>query len=243
VVGACAMGALALATLSRAGAGPLYVTNRSIRRAERLAELYGAAPVPAPDLSTVDIVVSATASSGYVIGPADLPRAGPAGRAVTIVDLAVPRDVDPAVAQLPGVTLVDIERLGAALRDSAELSIDRAAVERIVAGEVEAFLTWLRGLDLAPTLAALRGRADELVGTELRRLAQRRPELTDEQRAEVAHTLHRVVQRLLHRPTVRVRELAAGPDGDRYPELLRELFDLDVPSSGPVNEIPEVAEQ
>jgi glutamyl-tRNA reductase len=234
VVGAGAMGALALATLSRAGAGPLYVTNRSMPRAQRLAELHGAMPVPAPDLSTVDILVCATASSGYVIGPADV--AGP----VTIVDLAVPRDVDPAVAHLPGVRLIDIERLGAVLRDSGELSADRDAVERIVAEEVEAFLTWLRGLDVAPTLAALRGRAGELVGTELRRLAQRRPELTDEQRAEVARTLHRVVQRLLHQPTVRVRELAAGPDGDRYPELLRELFDLDVPSSGPVAEIPEV---
>jgi glutamyl-tRNA reductase len=218
------------------------VTNRSIARAERLAELHGATTVPAPDLSTVDIVVCATASSGYVIGPADVRRPGGVGRPVTIVDLAVPRDVDPAVARLPGVTLVDLERLGAALRESAELSTDRAAVERIVADEVDAFLTWLRGLDLAPTLAALRGRADELVGTELRRLAQRRPELTDEQRSEVAHTLHRVVQRLLHQPTVRVRELAAGPDGDRYPELLRELFDLDVPSSGPVAEIPEVDE-
>ncbi len=236
VVGAGAMGALALATLSRAGAGPLYVTNRSTARAERLAELHGATPVPAPELSTVDIVVSATASYGYVIRPADV--AGP----VTIVDLAVPRDVDPAVAHLPGVTLVDIERLGGALRDCAELSADRSAVEAIVAEEVEAFLIWLRGLDLAPTLAALRGRADELVGTELRRLALRRPELTGEQRAEVARTLHRVVQRLLHQPTVRVRQLAAGPDGERYPELLRELFDLDVPSSGPVAEIPEVAE-
>jgi glutamyl-tRNA reductase len=237
VVGAGAMGALALATLGRAGAGPLFVTNRSIARAERLAELHGAVPVAAPDLSTVDIVVSATASSGYVLGPADV--TGP----VTIVDLAVPRDVDPAVAHLPGVTLVDLERLGAALRESGELSADRAAVERIVADEVEGFLTWLRGLDLAPTLAALRGRAEEVVGAELRRLAQRRPELTDEQRSEVAHTLHRVVQRLLHQPTVRVRELAAGPDGDRYPELLRELFDLDVPSSGPVAEIPEVDER
>jgi glutamyl-tRNA reductase len=93
---------------------------------------------------------------------------------------------------------------------------------------------------VAPTLAALRGRADELVENELRRLAQRRPELTPEQRADVALTLHRVVQRLLHQPTVRVRELAAGPGGDRYPELLRELFDLDVPTSGALTEIPEV---
>jgi len=234
VVGAGAMGALALATLRRAGAGPLYVHNRTPDRAVRVAELHGAVPVPVLDLSTVDIVVSATASRGYVIGPADL--TGP----VTIVDLAVPRDVDPAVAGLPGVRLIDLERLGEALRHEGGLDADRAAVEEIVTTEVEAFLSWLRGLDVAPTLAALRGRADEVVAAELRRLAHRRPELTDEQRADVSHTLHRVVQRLLHQPTVKVRELAAGPDGNRYPELLRELFDLDVPSSGAVAEIPEV---
>ena len=234
VIGAGAMGALALATLRRAGAGPLYVTNRTPDRALRLAELHGAVPVQALDLSTVDLVVSATTSRGYVIGPAEVTQP------VTIVDLAVPRDVDPAVAELPGVRLIDLELLGAALRDFGGLAADRAAVEAIVATEVEGFRTWLRGLDLAPTLAALRGRADQLVETELRRLAHRRPDLTAEQRADVAHTLHRLVQRLLHQPTVRVRELAAGPGGDRYPELLRELFDLDVPSSGALTEIPEV---
>jgi glutamyl-tRNA reductase len=234
VVGAGAMGALALATLRRAGAGPLYVHNRTPDRAARVAELHGAVAVPDLDLSTMDVVVSATASRGYVIGPAQV--TGP----VTIIDLAVPRDVDPAVGELPGVRLIDIERLGAALREYGGFDADRAAVEAIVATEVEGFLSWLRGLDVAPTLAALRGRADEVVAAELRRLAHRHPELTDEQRADVAHTLHRVVQRLLHQPTVRVRELAAGPGGDRYPELLRELFDLDVPTSGAVAGIPEV---
>ncbi len=234
VVGAGAMGALALATLRRAGAGPLYVASRTPDRAARVAELHGARPLPGIDLSTVDLVVSATASHGYVIGPAEVTRP------VTIVDLAVPRDVDPAVAGLPGVHLIDLEVLGATLHDTGLLDGDRAAVEAIVSAEVDAFQTWLRGLDVAPALAALRGRADELVAAELRRLAQRRPELTEEQRADVAHTLHRLVQRLLHQPTVRVRELAAGPGGDRYTELLRELFDLDVPTTGALTGIPEV---
>jgi glutamyl-tRNA reductase len=234
VVGAGAMGGLALATLRRAGAGPLFVTNRTPERAARLAELHGATALPAVDLSAVDLVVCATAGRGYAIRPADVTRP------VTIIDLAVPRDVDPDVAQLPGVRLIDLETLGAVLRSTGGLQADEAAVEAIVDAELEAFLTWLRGLDVAPTLAALRGRADELVEAELRRFAQRHPELTDGQRADVALTLHRVVHRLLHRPTVRVRELAAGPDGSRYPELLRELFDLDVPSSGAVAEIPEV---
>jgi len=237
VIGAGAMGSLALATLRRAGASPLYVTSRSADRAARLAELHGARPVPAPDLSTVDIVVSATASPGYVLGPCDV--TGP----VTLVDLAIPRDVDPAVAALPGVRLIDIELLGAALSGDGELTADRAAVEEIVAAEVNAFLGWLRSTEVAPTVAALRARADEVVGAELRRLNSRRPDLDDEQRAEVALTVHRVVQRLLHQPTVRVRELAAGPGGDRYAALLRELFDLDVPDPGSVAGIPEVGEQ
>jgi glutamyl-tRNA reductase len=234
VIGAGAMGSLALATLRRAGVEPLYVTSRSAGRAARLAALYDATPVPSPDLSTVDIVVSATASSGYVLGPSDV--TGP----VTIVDLAVPRDVDPAVAALPGVDLVDIERLGAALRADDALAADRDAVEQIVSGEVQAFLGWMRSAEVAPTVAALRSRAEDVVGAELRRLVGRRPELTDDQRAEVARTVHRVVQRLLHQPTVRVRELAAGPGGNRYAAVLRELFDLDVPAPDSVGGIPEV---
>jgi glutamyl-tRNA reductase len=236
VIGAGAMGSLALATLRRSGAGPLYVTSRSADRAARLAALHDALPVPAPDLSTVDLVVSATASAGYVLGPADV--TGP----VTIVDLAIPRDVDPAVAGLPGVRLVDIERLGAVLREDGALTADQDAVEEIVAGEVQSFLAWLRSAEVAPTVAALRARAEDVVSAELRRLAGRRPDLTDEQRSEVARTVHRVVQRLLHRPTVRVRELAAGPGGDRYAAVLRELFDLEVPEPGAVDVVPDVDE-
>jgi glutamyl-tRNA reductase len=234
VVGAGAMGSLALATLRRAGAGPLYVTSRGAERATRLAGLYDAVAVPGLDLSNVDIVVSATASAGHVITAADVTRP------VIIVDLAIPRDVDPEVAGLPGVELIDIERIGVALSGDGGMIADKLAVEEIVAAEVEAFLAWLRSSDVAPTVAALRARADDVVAAELRRLSQRRPDLTGEQRADVARTIHRIVQRLLHQPTVRVRELAAGPGGDRYAALLRELFDLDVPSPGAVDGVPEV---
>ncbi len=237
VVGAGSMGALALATLRRAGAGPLYVINRNPERAARLAELYEATPRRDMDLSGVDLVVSATTSTGHVILPEHI--RGP----VTLVDLAVPRDVDPAVGDLPGVDVIDIDRLGATLHGGEDgLGADRIAVEEIVASEVEAFLAWLRSAEVAPTVAALRARADEVVGVELRRLGQRRPDLSEEQRAEVARTVHRVVQRLLHQPTVRVRQLAAEPGGDRYATLMRELFDLDVPGEpASVAEIPEVA--
>ena len=113
-------------------------------------------------------------------------------------------------------------------------------MEQIVASEVDHFLGWLRGADVAPTVAALRARADQLVAAELRKLTARRPDLTPEQRADVSRTLHRVVQQLLHSPTVRVRQLAAEPGGDQYGALLRELFDLDVPHATQADAVPEI---
>ncbi|BCL14162.1 glutamyl-tRNA reductase [Micromonospora sagamiensis] len=247
IVGAGAMGALSVATLSRLGAGPLTVTNRGADRAVRLAESYGASAVPmaelADALSTVDIVVAATAATEPVLTHSVVRRAlagrDPDRGPLVLLDLAVPRDVGPGVATLPGVEVIDIDRMGTVLA-GGPAATDAAAVDRIVAGEVESFLTWLRGADVAPTVAALRGRADDVVAAELSRLAQRRPDLTDDQRAEVARTVHRVVQRLLHQPTVRVRQLAAEPGGDQYAALLRELFDLQVPQTSPVDTVPDI---
>lgn len=242
VVGAGSMGALTLATLARAGAGPLLIANRGAARASRVAGGYGATPVPLEDLaalvSDVDLVVCTTASPGPVL-TADML----AGRRshLTVLDLAVPRDVEHDVGALPGVTLIDMDRVAAA-RLAQPSAIQRAAAETIVAAEVEAFQVWLRGADVAPTVAALRARADEVVAVELRRLAQRRPDLSDEQRAEVARTVHRVVQRLLHSPTVRVRELASTAGGEQYVTVLRELFDLTVPSADLRHALDVVAE-
>ncbi|TYC06909.1 glutamyl-tRNA reductase [Micromonospora sp. WP24] len=249
VVGAGAMGSLGVATLARLGAGPLSVTNRGADRAVRLAESYGATAVPMAELtaalSTVDIVVAATAAIEPVLTRSVVARAladrDPARGPLVLLDLAVPRDVAAGVAELPGVEVIDIERMAALLAEGPAAG-DAAAVEQIVTTEVESFLNWLRGADVAPTVAALRGRADDVVGAELRRLAQRRPDFTDDQRAEVARTVHRVVQRLLHQPTVRVRQLAAEPGGDQYAALLRELFDLEVPQTSPVDTVPEVME-
>jgi glutamyl-tRNA reductase len=249
VIGAGAMGALAVATLSRVGAGPIAVANRGSDRAARLAESYGAVHVPFDALTEaiagVDVVVTATAAVEPVLGydtvqTAVRARAGRRSGPLVLLDLAMPRDVDPAVDAVPGVRRVDIDRLGTAL-GGGPAAAEAAAAQDIVAAEVEAFLTWLRGTDVAPTVAALRARADDVVAAELRRLAQRRPELTDEQRADVAHAIHRVVQRLLHQPTVRVRQLAAEPGGDQYAALLRELFDLEVPQTTQAGAVPDLA--
>jgi glutamyl-tRNA reductase len=239
VLGAGAMGALALATLHRAGVADLLVTNRTAAKAVHLAAAYGATAAPIADLpallAEVDIVVSATASPGRVI--TSVPART---RPLLILDLAVPHDVEPAVAADPAVTLIDIDRLRGA--GTMATTADMALAEDIVAAEVEAFVTWHRGSDVAPTVAALRSRAEDVVSAELRRLAARTAGLTDDQRAEIAKSMHRVVQRLLHEPTVRVRQRAAQPGGEAYANLLRDLFDLPEPLdvSGALEAGPEV---
>jgi glutamyl-tRNA reductase len=242
VIGAGAMGALSVATLTRSGVGPLQITNRSAERADRLAEAYGATAVPFDELdaalAAVDLVVSATASISPVLTRDRLAKAGP----LVVLDLAVPRDVAPDAGDIAGVTVIDIDGLAAGRR-ALPAAAETAAVEQIVAAEVEHFLAWLRGADIAPTVAALRTRADDVVSAELRKLMARRPEFSAEQRADVSRTLHRVVQQLLHSPTVRVRQLAAEPGGDQYAALLRELFDLDVPHATQADAVPEIGGQ
>ncbi len=198
IVGAGAMGALARVELTRRGVTEIIQVNRSEREGTRPLE-----DLPAL-MDEADVVISATASISPVITKAMVTKP------ITIIDLAMPRDVEVGVGDLAGVRLIDIEHLAAVLPDHSN---ELEEVERIVASEVDAFETWLRGGEVAPTVAALRSRADDVVGNELKRLAQRLPELSAQQRDEVAHALHRVVQRLLHQPTVRVRQLAAGPGG------------------------------
>src|SRR5262249_4231724 len=162
------MGALTLATLARTGAGSSFITNRGAERAQRLASLHGAVAVDFADLptalSSVDIVVCATASPGPVLTE-PLMREAMAARGaapLVVLDLAVPRDVAPEVATVPGVTLIDMSAVATATMDEPSAT-DQAAAEGIVAAEVDGFLTWLRGAEVGPTVAALRARADSVV--------------------------------------------------------------------------------
>ncbi len=246
VIGAGAMGALTLATLSRAGAGPGWVASRTPERAQRLADTYGATPIPLTEVAAVlpaaDLVVTATASRRPVLTAATVAEAL-AHRSdrppLVVCDLAVPRDVEPEVADLPGVVLIDLARLAADLPKETTAQIE--AAERIVAAETSTVASGLRNARVAPTVAALRARADEVMTAELTRLSQRLPELTEEQRAEISHTIHRLVRRLLHEPTVRVRQLAAEPGGEAYAQMLADLFDLRIPHARQVDGLPELA--
>ncbi|MER5471463.1 glutamyl-tRNA reductase [Streptomyces sp. NPDC002685] len=151
------------------------------------------------------------------------PRPAPV---LALLDLAMPRDIDAAVHRLLGVRLVDLESLAEASAD-APMAADVDQVRRIVSDEVAAFGAAQRAAHITPTVVALRAMAADVVANEIARLDGRLPDLDDKQRGEITQTVRRVVDKLLHAPTVRVKQLAAEPGGAGYADALRTLFDLD----------------
>jgi glutamyl-tRNA reductase len=145
---------------------------------------------------------------------------------LVMCDLGMPRDIDPTVAGLPGVFVVDMDRIQREPSARAAAS-DADAAREIVAAEVANYLAGQRMAEVTPTVTALRQRAADVVEAELLRLDNRLPGLDADHREEVAKTVRRVVDKLLHAPTVRVKQLASAPGGDSYAEALRELFELD----------------
>jgi glutamyl-tRNA reductase len=244
VIGAGATGSLACANLERAGAGSLTVANRSVARARRLATRYGGSGVSLDSLGGMlrdsDVVISATASVGVIVSgeAVTAAMAERPTRPLLLLDLGLPRDIDPAVRDVPGVRLVDLDDLAAQLPDGAS-DTEVEAVRAIVADETSAFLAWQRATRVAPTVVALRGKAEDVVRGELERLLGRLPGLDDHSRAEVEQTVRRVVEKLIHAPTVRVKELAGDPRGDAYADALRELFELprDLPEAVATTEL------
>lgn len=233
IVGAGSMSALAATTLAREGAD-VVIANRTPQRGRRLAESVGGRAVTLDrieaEMRTADAVVTCTGATGLVISSDLVSRVLESREAAAspmfLLDLALPRDVDSGVAELAGATLVDLEALRAAGGDASSAA-DIEAVRGIVAEEVAAYLSQQRAAEVAPTVAALRSKASEVVDGELERLSGRLPELDGKARDEIAHAVRRVVGKLLHEPTVRVKELAGSPNGDTYATALRELFDLD----------------
>jgi glutamyl-tRNA reductase len=236
VVGAGSMGALAATTLTRRGA-TVVVSSRTAATAARLAESVGGraadlADLPA-ELAAADVLVTCTGASGLVVGT-DIVAAAMAerpDRPLAVVDLALPRDVDPAVAGLPGVHVVDLallqgDRGGAGATPSPVAADDIAAAHAMIEAETALLRAERQAAEVAPTVSALRTQAAEVVDAELLRLAGRLPDLDARARAEIARTVRRVVDKLLHEPTVRVKELAATPNGTDYAGALRALFGL-----------------
>jgi glutamyl-tRNA reductase len=232
LVGAGSMAALSGATLRRLGAEQIVVANRTLDRAQRLATALDGRAVALEALDEAigraDIVVSCTGATGLVLDASTVERGLKLrdGRPIALLDLALPRDIDESVRDLPGVTLVDLAALQEVLH-ATETGADVEAARAIVTEEVGTFLAWQLASGVAPTVIALRGRADEVVAAELGRLETRLPDLDERSRAELESTVRRVVDKLLHTPTVRVKELTEAPEGLSYAEALRELFGLD----------------
>ncbi|AXI78945.1 glutamyl-tRNA reductase [Peterkaempfera bronchialis] len=234
VVGAGSMSSLAAATLGRAGVADLVIANRTPERAERLAAGLGARTVAfdkVPEaMADADLVISCTGAAGLVIDAGQVRDAvrhrDPATGPLALLDLAMPRDIDAEAHRVDGAHLVDIESLADAAADRPG-AVDVDAVRTIVAQEVDAFGAAQRAARITPTVVALRTMASDVVLSELDRLDGRLPDLDPRSRAEIAQTVRRVVDKLLHAPTVRVKQLAGEPGGASYAEALRELFDLD----------------
>jgi glutamyl-tRNA reductase len=231
VIGAGAMASLAVAHLSRSGATSISVLNRTAARAERLAQEYAATSVPleslTDELATADIVISCTGAPEPLVRLADVVIArGSSDRPLTVIDLALPHDVDPSLADLPGVELINLAGLADELRGlEATAGVDD--VRTIVGQEISAFLAVRRQASVTPTVVALRSMATSVVDAEMERLSTRLPDLDDATRAEVLHTVRRVADKLLHEPTVRVKELADAEPAVSYTAALAELFRLD----------------
>ncbi|MFD9059340.1 glutamyl-tRNA reductase [Streptomyces albidoflavus] len=245
IIGAGSMSSLAAATLARAGVQEIVVANRTLERAERLAEIlaqpggaaaaegFAARAVPmasvSGELARADIAVSCTGATGLVL-TAEAVAAAVAGRTdgdpLTLLDLAMPRDVDAAVHRVAGARLVDIESLAEASAD-APMAADVDAVRTLVSEEVAAFGAAQRAAHITPTVVALRTMAADVVAGEMGRLRGRLPDLGEREQAEITQTVRRVVDKLLHAPTVRVKQLAQEPGGAGYADALRTLFDLD----------------
>ncbi|GGU42692.1 glutamyl-tRNA reductase [Nocardioides albus] len=228
VVGAGAMAGLATATVSRMEAADVVVVNRTTANAERLANEYAARSASldalTAEVAAADIVITCAGANGLLV-PADM-VGDRSAHPVALIDLALPHDIDPGAASLPGVTLIDLAALADELHASPA-GKEVLAVRDIVTQEVAAFLSARRQSAVTPTVVALRSMATGVVDAEMERLDNKLPDLDEATRAEVLRTVRRVADKLLHEPTVRVKELANESGVVSYAAALAELFALD----------------
>jgi glutamyl-tRNA reductase len=225
IVGAGKVGELAARSLAARGAELVAVANRSEEHADELARRFGARAILlgqlGDELASADIAIACTSAPGFLIRPSDVRERK--GHPLFLIDLAVPRDVDPAVNGIDACYLYDIDDLEAVVE--ASLSGRRREAERaeaIVAELAERFRGWQASLDVVPTIASLRARAEAIRSAELSKA-----KLSDEERATVESITAQIVNKLLHLPTVRMKEAAAAADAVLYADAVRHLFGLE----------------
>ena len=234
VIGAGAMASLASTHLGRLGIEHVTVANRTVDRAEQLASHAVEAGVPARGigldelpaaLTGADIVVSATGAVGTVVSAADIKAAQQVrdGRQQVLIDLSMPRDIEQATADVPGVALLNIEELTGMTEDTIE---DEDAARGIVAEELESFLEQQRAQAVVPTVKALRQQAMDALSNEMLALQRQTPGMSDEDREAVNRSMRRLVEKLLHTPTVQAKKLSGAGQSVSYPDALAALFNL-----------------
>ena len=225
---------LTAANLISRGVGEIVVANRSPERAEALARRFGGRAVGLGDveseLAHADVVVASTGSQGFVLSAGQVERAMKErrGRPVFFIDIAVPRDVDPAVVELEGCYLYDIDDLERVVAESVAGRREEAVrAEAIVSEEADSFRAWQLSLDVVPAISSLRARAETIRREELERAEGRLASLSPSQRRAVEALTSQIVAKLLHQPTVRMKEAAAAADGVLYADAVRHLFGLE----------------
>ena len=229
VVGAGKVSELAVRNLVTRGANIAFVANRTVERATGLAHEFGAEPLPLDrieeELARADVVLSSTSAPDWVLTREQVARSLPArkGRPLFLIDVAVPRDLDPSIHELDGCYLYDIDDLEAVVAETlAGRRREAEQAEGIVADEAEEFVAWHASLDVVPAIASLRARAEEIRNAELQRA-----KLNDAERRAAESVTAAVLNKLLHLPTIRMKQAAAAADGVIYADAVRHLFGLE----------------
>jgi glutamyl-tRNA reductase len=233
VIGAGNMGSGLASTLRARGVTEVVVTNRTFERAEALAEAIGARAIPPTDIADTlvdtDVLLTSTASTEVLVERAmvEMVMACRAGRPLLVVDVALPRDVDPGVGDIPDVTLLDLDDL----KEYAQRSAERrrreiGKVRAILAAEIERYRAERAAREVGPLVTALRETAEDVRTSELERFRAKLSKLDPDARDLVDAVTKALVNKLLHEPTVRVKEAAGTPRGDYYADALASLFDL-----------------
>jgi glutamyl-tRNA reductase len=227
LIGAGRIGELAAANLASRGAQIAFVANRNVESAHELAQRFGGEALGLDELTArlgeVDVVVSSTSAPGTVLHVEDVPakRRTP----LFFIDIAVPRDLDSEIGRLDGCFLYDIDDLEAVVAET--LAGRRAEAERaeeLVAEEAERYRAWRASLDVVPAIASLRARAEEIRTAELAKLTGR---VSDDERRTIESVTSQILNKLLHLPTIRMKEAAVSPDGVAYADAVRHLFGLE----------------
>jgi len=233
VMGAGEMGEGMVRALATNGVSDIRIANRTWENAAELAERLGGTPIRLAELDAalteVDLLLTGTGANSMIIEHSDIERVMRArgDREILVVDVAVPRDVDPAAADIPGVTILDMDDLRAfAEAGMAERRREVASVESMCAEELERYLSVISAREVAPLVSRLHEQSEEIRVAELDRLRARLGDL-DERQLEALDALTKgIVAKLLHQPTVRLKDAAGSPRGERLAEALRDLFEL-----------------